>query len=152
MVKTSEVPFLIGVRFGELSRYIDTVIETSTRQRRRERIEIKVFYVYESIKYLHDELSKLSISDEVVNDIDIYIGELAKRYGEIKQKVAIESDRGAENQMIVSKLKKKLSIQRKDQPLRMDDATQLAMKLKIWKDRITIEMSRLMEDSEGETI
>jgi len=151
MVNTSEVPFLIGVRFGELSRYIETVIETSTKQRRGERIEIKVFYVYESLKYLHEELSKLSVSDEILNDMDMYIGELARNYGEIKQKVATESDRGAKNQMIVTKLRKKLTIQRKDQKLRLDDVTQLAMKLRIWKDRITIELSRLLEESKGET-
>lgn len=132
--------FILGHKFGELSREIEIVIETAEREQKSERHQIKVLRVYESLRYTLDELIQLGISDEIQKDIAVYMNNLAKSYSEIKNKIEEEEDQEFESEMIVSKLKRKL--RRKNRDLKLVEVKEFYQKLKIWKDRITIELSR----------
>ncbi|MFX1506858.1 MAG: hypothetical protein ACFFDC_12210 [Promethearchaeota archaeon] len=131
--------FILGHKLGELSRDIELVIETAEREERGEKHHIKVLRVYESLRYLLDELNKLEISDEIQKDITVFINNLAKSYSEIKYKIE-EEDQEFENEMIVSKLKRRL--RRKNKDLKLEEVKEFHQKIKIWKDRITIELSK----------
>ncbi|MFX0211550.1 MAG: hypothetical protein ACFFDT_36570 [Candidatus Hodarchaeota archaeon] len=97
--------------------------------------------MYDSLRYILGELILLDVSEEIQKDISLYINQLAKNYSEIKRKTDEKKDQNSEKEMIVSKLKWKMS--RKDRDLKLNEVRDLGMKLKIWKDRITIELSRL---------
>ena len=139
-INSHEVLFILGHKLGELSREIELVIETAQRPQKSERHQIKVVRVYEALKYILDELVELKISDEIQKDFTVYINNLAKNYSEIKNKIDKEEDREFENEMIVSKLKRK--IRRKNRDLKLEEVKEFHQKLTIWKDRITIELSR----------
>lgn len=132
--------FIVGHKLGELSREIELVIETAEREEKGERHQIKVLRVYESLKYLLDELKKMGISDEIQKDITIFINTLAKSYSEIKIKIEEEENQEFEEEMIVSRLKRRL--RRKNKDLKLDEVKEFHQKIKIWKDRITIELSK----------
>jgi len=140
-MKSNEILFILGHKLGELSREIELVIETAERQDKREKHQIKVTRVYESLKYLIDELALLGISDEIQKDITVYMNLLAKNYSEIKNRISEENIQEFESEMIVSKIKRRM--RRKNRNLKLEEVKELHQKIKIWKDRITIELSRL---------
>jgi CCR4-NOT transcriptional regulation complex NOT5 subunit len=131
--------FIVGHKLGELSREIELVIETAEREERSGRHQIKVLRVYESLRYLLDELIKMGLSEDIQKDITVFINNLAKSYSEIKHKIE-EEDQEFEEEMIVSKLKKRF--RRKNKDLKLEEVKEFHQKLKIWKDRITIELSK----------
>ncbi|UCG04145.1 MAG: hypothetical protein JSW11_09190 [Candidatus Heimdallarchaeota archaeon] len=135
-----EVLFILGHKLGELSREIELVVETAQRDEKSERLQIKVIRVYEILKYIHNELIQLEISNEIQKDIEAYMSTLAKNYSEIKDKIDREESQDFENEMIVSKIKRKM--RRKNRDLKLETVKEFHEKLKIWKDRITIELSR----------
>ncbi|MFX1283134.1 MAG: hypothetical protein ACFFB5_05740 [Promethearchaeota archaeon] len=137
----NELLFILGHKLGELAREIELVTETAQRTEKRERHQIKVIRVYDSLRYILDELTLLEVSEEIQKDISLYINQLAKNYSEIKRKIEESQDQDSEKEMIVTRLKRKMS--RKNRDLKLDEVRNLGMKLKIWKDRITIELSRL---------
>ncbi|MHA2203786.1 MAG: hypothetical protein ACW991_08860 [Candidatus Hodarchaeales archaeon] len=139
MISRHEV-FILGHKLGELSREIELVIETAEREVKSERHHIKVLRVYESLRYILDELTQLGISDEIQKNITVYMNNLGKSYSEIKFKIEEEEDQVFEDEMIVSKLKRKL--RRKNRDLKLEEVKEFHQKIKIWKDRITIELSR----------
>ncbi len=140
MIRNRHEVFILGHKLGELSREIELVIETAEREQKSERHQIKVLRVYESLRYILDELIQLGISDEIQKDITVYMNNLAKLYSEIKNKIEEEEDQGFEDEMIVSKLKRKL--RRKNKDLKLEEVKEFHQKIKIWKDRITVELSR----------
>lgn len=139
-INHSEVLFILGYKLGELSREIELVIETAQRTQKKERHQIKVVRIYEALRYVVDEMIKLGASEEIQNDLTLYLSQLAKNYSEIKEKIESEQQQDVQTEMIVSKLKRKFA--RKNRDLKLDEAKELDMKLKIWKDRITLEFSR----------
>ena len=140
-MKSNEILFILGHKLGELTREIELVIETAERQEKSERHQIKVIRVYDSLKYLTDELALLGISDELQKDITVYMNILAKNYSEIKNRISEENIQEFETEMIVSKIKRRM--RRKNRNLKLELVKELHQKGKIWKDRITIELSRL---------
>ncbi|MFX1517288.1 MAG: hypothetical protein ACFFC6_13375 [Promethearchaeota archaeon] len=140
-MKSNEILFILGHKLGELSREIELVIETAERPEKSERHQIKVVRVYEALKYLVDELAILWISDEIQKDITVYMNILAKNYSEIKNRILEEDTQEFESEMIVSKIKRKM--RRKNKNLKLEEVKELHQKAKMWKDRITIELSRL---------
>ncbi|MHA2245895.1 MAG: hypothetical protein ACXADY_13105 [Candidatus Hodarchaeales archaeon] len=139
MVINNEIPFLLGVRFGELSQFVELVIDSSKNRDQEKKTKIKVLFVFESLKYILEELTKLDITDDLLEDITSYLDLLTKNYEDIKRKIEKE-DTTEEKQMIVSKIVKKLSIHKRfrNQDLKLEDVNNLAVRLKIWKDRVTI--------------
>lgn len=131
-----EVPFILGHKLGELSREIELVIETSQREDRREKHKIKVIRVYESMKYVHDELMQLGTSEEIQKDFTLYLKNLAKKYSEIKRKIDDEQGKVTKDEMIVSKFKRKIS--RKNRDLHLYEVKELDLKLKILKDKLKV--------------
>ncbi|MFX0124737.1 MAG: hypothetical protein ACFFAE_13995 [Candidatus Hodarchaeota archaeon] len=139
-ITNHEVLFILGHKLGELSREIELVIETAPRQQKSERHQIKVVRVYEALRYILNELEELEISDEIQKDFSFYMNNLAKNYSEIKNKIALEEDQDFKEEMIVSKLKRR--IRRKNRDLKLEEVKEFHQKLKIWKDRITVELSK----------
>ncbi|MFW9904823.1 MAG: hypothetical protein ACFFFH_10865 [Candidatus Thorarchaeota archaeon] len=134
--------FIIGHKLGELSREIELVVETAEREERGGRHQIKVLRVYESLRYLLDELNKMGISEEIQKDITVFINNLAKFYSEIKYKIEEEENQEFEDEMIVTKLKRRL--RRKNKDLKLEEVKEFHQKIKIWKDRLTVELSKAL--------
>lgn len=140
-INQHEALFILGHKLGELSREIELVIETAQRTQKKQRHQIKVLRVYDSLRYVLNELTLLKVSEEILKDLASYLNMLAKNYSEIKRKTEEKQNQDFEKEMIVTKLKRKMS--RKNRDLKLDEVKDLGMKLRIWKDRITLELSRL---------
>ncbi|MFW9777326.1 MAG: hypothetical protein ACFFE8_00650 [Candidatus Heimdallarchaeota archaeon] len=138
----NDVAFIIGYKLGELARYLELAIERSSRTPKRERVLVRALYVYETLKNLESDLSQLQFADDVHKDIDTYVQRLGEKYGEIRRRLEEEKPQMQDNPMWVSKIKQKLSvIKRTNQVLGMEEVKNLQIKLKFWKDRLTIGMS-----------
>ncbi|MFX0015892.1 MAG: hypothetical protein ACFFB2_18050 [Promethearchaeota archaeon] len=133
-----EALFILGHKFGELSREIELVIETAEREEKRERHQIKVIRIYDSLRYIHDELKQLGVSEEIQRDLSLYLNTLAKNYSEIRNRIVEEEKQETETEMIVSKLKRRF--QRKNLDLKPNEVADLSVKLKIWKDKMILEL------------
>ncbi|MFX0085629.1 MAG: hypothetical protein ACFFAU_08140 [Candidatus Hodarchaeota archaeon] len=143
----AEIAFILGNKLGELTREVSYTIETANNRYRECRYQIKVDRVYESLKYITDELTRLGVEKSILSDISSYLTYLADNYGEIKRKIEGErKNLEKDNGMIVSKIKKKIQIQRKHQELKLEEIKDLGTKLEIWKDRITIGLARLSKE------
>jgi hypothetical protein len=138
----AEIAFIIGHKLGELARYLELAIERSSRDTKQEKVSIRVLYIYETLKYLESDLNRLKFANDVHKDIDTYIQQLREKYGEVRRKIAQDNPQTRDDPMLVSKIKQKLSVKKQtNQVLGIEDVKNLEIKLKIWKDRLTIAMS-----------
>ena len=143
----NEIAFILGNKLGELIRGVELAKESVDSRYRECRIQIKVVQVYEILKYVVAELARIGVDEATLSDISSYLSYLGKNYGEIQRKIDGESALQEEERgMIVSKLKKKIKIQKKNQLLKKEDLMELETKLKIWKDKIIIGLTRLSRE------
>ncbi len=143
----NEIVFILGNKLGELLRSVELAKETVESRYRECRIQIKVVHVYEVLKHVVAELARIGLDESTLSDISSYLGHLGKNYGEIQRKIDGESELQKEGRgMIVSKIKKKIKIQKKNQLLKKEDLMELETKLKIWKDKIIIGLTRLSRE------
>ena len=72
-INNHEVLFILGHKLGELTREIELVIETVQHTQKRERHQIKVIRVYDSLRYILDELTLLDVSEEIQKEFSSYM-------------------------------------------------------------------------------
>ncbi|MHA2296775.1 MAG: hypothetical protein ACXAEU_03140 [Candidatus Hodarchaeales archaeon] len=141
-----EVPFNLGFKLGSLSRQVEIVIETASKSSSNKRIKIKVYRVYDSLKYILDELMELGISEMVQKDLKSYLNQLAG--GRIDEELEQEQEEGEEQEddetRVFGKIRKKFKDRRQNlsRDLKENKARELDVKLKLWKDRIAVDFNK----------
>ena len=89
----------------------------------------------------------MGVDEVTLSDISSYLSHLGKNYSEIQRKIDGENVLNEEESgMFVSKLKKRIKIQKKNQLFKKEDLMELETKLKIWKDKIIIGLARLSRE------
>lgn len=146
-----EMAFILGYRLGKLARYLELVMERSSLSTKAEKLPIRVFYVYETLKYLEADMVRLHLPSDVREDITSYIRLLGDHYGEIRQRLENDAANKPDTQMLVTKLKKKLKKKKFNQELKVEDVRSLAIKLPIWKDRLMIALSKQATGNHDQT-
>ncbi|MHA2305939.1 MAG: hypothetical protein ACXACU_11150 [Candidatus Hodarchaeales archaeon] len=143
----NEVAFILGNKLGDLIRSVELANETAGSRYGECRIQIKVVHVYEGLKYIITELARIGVDEATLSDISSYLNHLGKNYGEIQRKIDDDNALNEEESgMIISKLKKRIKIQKKNQLLKKEDLMETETKLKIWKDKIIIGLTRLSRE------
>ena len=143
----NEVAFILGNKLGELIRNVELANETVESRYGECKIPIKVVHVYEGLKYIITELAGIGVDEATLSDISTYLSHLGKNYSEIQRKIDGENVLSEEESgMIISKIKKRIKIQKKNQLLKKEDLMELETKLKIWKDKIIIGLARLSRE------
>ncbi|OLS22703.1 MAG: hypothetical protein HeimC3_29770 [Candidatus Heimdallarchaeota archaeon LC_3] len=133
-MKITHNAFNIGYRLGSLSRHLEIVIETANAKTSKEKYQIEVYRIYESLKYVLDELEDLNILEKVQYDLSSYLNQLTGLNSK-------ETQNELKRSMVLSKFKKKISDHklRTNRVLKPHEVSELDLKLKMWKDRITNE-------------
>ncbi len=143
----NEIAFILGNKLGELIRSVELANETADSSYKECRIQIKVVHIYEGLKYIIVELARIGVDEVTLSDISSYLSLLGKNYSEIQRKIDGENVLSEEESgMFVSKIKKRIKIQKKNQLLKKEDLMELETKLKIWKDKIIIGLARLSRE------
>ena len=133
-----DTAFNIGFQIGNLSRQVEIVIETTNAKEKSARVKIQAFRVFESLKYVIDELESGNILEKVQIDMSVYLSQLT---GISKNDASSDT----KPDMILRKLTKKLSTRklRLDRDLKTQEISELDLKLSMWKDRISSEFVKL---------
>ena len=72
-MKITHNAFNIGYKLGSLSRHLEIVLETANAKNEKERYQIEVYRIHESLKYVLDELEDLNILEKVKYDLGSYL-------------------------------------------------------------------------------
>ncbi len=136
----SEIPFNIGFKIGEMTRQVEISIEF-VKNPTRQRPILKVAQIYESLRYISQELELLKIPNEILKEITEYLDEISGgKFSEEKMTVEEKSD-----EMLLGRIKK--SLMKRNQNLNRDMKTEdmktLLRKLQIWRDRISNSFARM---------
>lgn len=130
----NEVVLNIGYKLGELSRQIDLVIESSPKTSAK-RIKIKVFRVYEGLRYIFDELKAITCSPDIQLEIETYLNQLS---GGKFSKETIDDEK-----RLLARVKGKLKERSLTSELKIDEVNELKLKIDIWRNRISGDLARL---------
>ena len=135
-----EIPFNIGYKIGEMTRQIEISIEfvkNSTRQRPI----LKVAQIYESLKYIFQELELLNIPKELLKEIEEYLDQISGgKYSEDRL-----TDEEKSDEMLLGRIKKSLMkrSQNLNRDMKIDEMKTILPKLQIWRDRISNSFARM---------
>ncbi len=135
-----EIPFNIGYKFGEMTRQVEISIEFE-KNSTRERPILKVAQIYESLKYIFQELELLNIPKELLKEIEEYLDQISGgKY--LEDKV---TDEDKPDEMFLGRIKKSLTKrnQNLNRDMKIDEMKTVLLKLQIWRDRISNSFARM---------
>jgi hypothetical protein len=135
-----EIPFNIGYKIGEMTRQVEVSIEF-VKNSSKQRPILKVAQIYESLKYVYQELELMNIPNEILQEIEEYLDWISGgKYSEEK----LATDEKSE-EMILGRIKKSLKKlnQNLNRDMKIDDMKSLLRKLQIWRDRVSNAFSRM---------
>lgn len=129
MSLVSNLSFDIGFKLGSLSRYLEIVLESAAASSSDKR-KIEAFRVFETLKYVVDQLSSANAMEGLRNEISEYLEELTGGPSDKEKEIP-------EKEMILTKIKKKITDRRprSDRDLKISEVSALDLKLKMWKDK-----------------
>jgi hypothetical protein len=139
-MSTSEIPFNIGYKIGEMTRQIELSMEF-VKNPTRQRPILKLDQIYESLKYILLELELLNIPKDILKDITEYLDSVSGgRYSEEQSEEEEKSD-----EMLLGKIKKSITkrTQNLTREMKIDEMKTLLHKLQIWRDRISNSFARM---------
>ena len=135
-----EIPFNIGYKIGEMTRQVEISIEF-VKNSSKQRPILQVAQIYESLKYVYQELELMNIPHEILQEIEEYLDWISGgKYSEEK----LTTDEKSE-EMILGRIKKSLKKlnQNLNRDMKIDDMKSLLRKLQIWRDRVSNAFSRM---------
>ena len=135
-----EIPFNIGFKIGEMTRQIEISIEF-VKNPTRQRPILKIAQIYESLKYIYQELELLKISNEILLGIEEYLNEISG--GKFSDDILTEEEKSDE--MLLGRIKKSLMKrnQNLNRDMKLEEMKTLLRKLQIWRDRISNSFARM---------
>ncbi|MCK4849640.1 MAG: hypothetical protein KAT16_11465 [Candidatus Heimdallarchaeota archaeon] len=135
-----EIPFNIGFKIGEMTRQIEISIEY-VKNPTCQRPILKVAQIYESLKYIYQEIELLKISNEILLGIEEYLNEISG--GKFSDDVLTEEEKSDE--MLLGRIKKSLMKrnQNLNRDMKLEEMKTLLRKLQIWRDRISNSFARM---------
>ncbi|MHA2294254.1 MAG: hypothetical protein ACXACK_19000 [Candidatus Hodarchaeales archaeon] len=135
-----EIPFNIGFKIGELKRQAE-IVDRFAKNPSKQRPNLEVIHVFDSLRYILHELELLHISEAVLNEIREYLDDLSGgRFSAAMEEVKEKSD-----EMLLSRIKNTLynRIKSMNRNMKQDEAQKLALKLSLWRDRISNDFTRI---------
>jgi hypothetical protein len=135
-----EIPFNIGFKIGEMTRQVELSIEF-VKNTSKERPILKVGQIFESLKYVYQELDLMNIPYEILKEIDEYLDQISG--GKFSEDKLATEDKSEE--MIIGRIKKTLKKrnQNMNRDMKIDEMKSLLRKLQIWRDRVSNAFSRM---------
>lgn len=136
-MKIAHNTFNLGFKIGSLARDIELVIETMNKKTDKEKVKIEAYRVHETIKYVYDELDSLNILDKIKDDMGDYLANLTG--------FGLSDDDESERKGLITKVKKGIADRklRLNRNLNSQEISELDLKIKSWKDRITSDLVKL---------
>jgi hypothetical protein len=135
-----EIPYNIGNKLGELVQHAEICTEFA-KNPSNQRPKMKILCVYESLRYILQELELLVISETLLQELRDYLDKISGG------KLSDESTpkQATEDEMLLTRIKKSIKSrgQNLDREMKTDDIKNLSLKLKIWRDRISNEFTRI---------
>ena len=135
-----EIPFNIGFKIGEMTRQVEISIEFEKNPTRQRPI-LKIAQIYESLKYIFQELELLNIPKELLKEIEEYLDQISGgKYLEDKL-----TDEEKSDEMLLGRIKKSLKKrnQNLNRDMKIDEMKTILLKLQIWRDRISNSFARM---------
>lgn len=135
-----EIPFNIGYKIGEMTRQLEISIEY-IKNPSRQRPILKAVHIYESLKYISQELELLGIPNVIFQEIDEYLNQISGgKFSEEKMAVEEKTD-----EMFLGRLKKSIKKlnQNLNREMKADEMKDILRKLQIWRDRISNSFARM---------
>ena len=135
-----EIPYNIGTKFGELIKLAEICTEFS-KNPSSYRPRLEVLRVYESLRYILQELELLALSESLLEEIREYLDKISG--GKLSEESTPKESTGDE--MLLTKIKKSIKSrgQNLEREMKTDEIKNLSLKLKIWRDRISNEFTRI---------
>ena len=139
-LSTFEVPFNIGFKIGELKRQAE-IVDRFAKNTSKQRPQLEVIHVFDSLRYILHELELLNISEALLSEIREYLDELSGG----KYTAAIEEGKEKTDEMLLARIKNSLynRIKSMNRNMKQEEAQKLALKLSLWRDRISNDFTRL---------
>ena len=139
-MSSMEIPYNIGNKIGELMQLAEICIEFA-KNPARQRPGIEALRVYESLRYIVQELELLAISEPLLQELRDYLDKISG--GKLSAETTKKESTGDE--MLLSKIKKSIKSrgQNLDREMKTEEIKNLSLKLKIWRDRISNEFTRI---------
>jgi hypothetical protein len=135
-----EIPYNIGNKLGELTQLAEICIEFA-KNPSNQRPRMEVLRVYEGLRYIMQELELLAFSESLLQELRDYLDKISggKLSDESTQKQT------PEDEMLLTRIKKSIKSrgQNLDREMKTEEIKNLSLKLKIWRDRISNEFTRI---------
>ncbi|MHA1977105.1 MAG: hypothetical protein ACW98F_15405 [Candidatus Hodarchaeales archaeon] len=98
-------------------------------------------HVFDSLRYILHELELLKISEAVLDEIREYLDDLSGG----KYSAAMEKAKDRRDEMFLARIKNSLynRIKSMNRDMKQDEAQKLALKLSLWRDRISNDFTRI---------
>jgi len=139
-MSAQEIPFNIGYKIGEMTRQVEISIEF-VKNPTRQRPILKVAQIYESLKYIFQELELLKIPKEILKEIEEYLDQISGgKY--LEEKIP---DKEKPDEMFLGRIKKSLTKrnQNLNRDMKIDEMENILLKLQIWRDRVSNSFARM---------
>ncbi len=139
-MSSMEIPYNIGFKLGELIQLAESCNEFA-KSSNQQRPTMNVLQIFESLRYIIQELEILAITESLLKEIGDYLDEISGG------KFSAENDpnKSTGDEMLLSRIKKSIKSRGKnlDRDLKPEEIKKLVLKLKIWRDRISNEFTRI---------
>ncbi|MHA2226336.1 MAG: hypothetical protein ACXAC8_14095 [Candidatus Hodarchaeales archaeon] len=135
-----EVPFNIGYKLGEMARQAEIASEFAERDS-DQGPRIEVIHVVESLKYISHELALLNISETLLEELSDYLNNLTGGKFSAEKKENLDKS----DDLLLTRIKKSFKSRGKTliRDMKPKEVKTLAIKLQIWRDRISNEFTRI---------
>ncbi|MFX0139762.1 MAG: hypothetical protein ACFFDN_39345 [Candidatus Hodarchaeota archaeon] len=133
--------FNVGYMLGKFLNKIETADLNERQKSQRDVknfVKIKTIDVLDQLEALNEELKRINISEETQKDIEDYKNQIIKKHGKF-----LEEDE-TKSTLMLRKITTKIKVKRqKMRNISLEEVKELILNLKMWKDRITIELGKL---------